>query len=156
MTNEQAYDLLASKVSTSDEQVALDQFWAMFYGPTGPSVALKVLARVKLRRPSSWDRLAVRAEGVPRGLLRGQQCDCCKSTSYRLYWHHVIWIQNGGSAHPRNFVSICHSCHRAVHPWLKEGNTLEQREGPYDIADIIPVVWAKLQAQWAAAQEKSA
>lgn len=142
---ESAQARAAAVISALDEQDALDRFWALAYSRLGATVALQIFGQVKMRRPHTWNRLDVRAEGVPPGLLRPDTCFACGTGEYRLYWHHVIWIQHGGSAHPRNFVAICHACHRRVHPWLKPGNTLEQREGLYAAKDLIPGILAKLE-----------
>lgn len=139
---------IAAAISTRNEQDALDEFWRRAYGADGPTDALRLFGLVKIRRPASWNRLTVRAEGIPSGLRRPDACFACRSEEYRVYWHHVIWIQHGGSSHPRNFVAICHACHRRVHPWLKEGNTLEQKSGLYDAKDLIGPVFAMLQARW--------
>lgn len=32
--------------------------------------------------------------------------------------HHIIWVKHGGLNSKRNLVSLCRSCHAAIHPWL--------------------------------------
>jgi hypothetical protein len=119
---------VASVTSMAEQQV-LDYFYTMAREPDVDRIELlKQLADVALSRPSDWDYTAVRqALAGVRTELTGERCFACFTEARRVYWHHIIQVQNGGSNHPRNLTTICARCHRAVHPWLPEPDTMENR-----------------------------
>ena len=46
-------------------------------------------------------------------------CQCCKSKKMKktdkLEVHHIIFRSNGGSNEENNLITLCSSCHRALH-----------------------------------------
>lgn len=125
-------------VTTWDEERVLDYFWAVVRDDGDRLELLKQLADVALERPSDWDLGAIRVAfaGV-RQTLMAEACFCCKTTERRLYWHHVIQVQHGGSNTPRNVVGICHACHRRIHPWLEPPTSYENKRGWTAVRDIV-------------------
>ena len=45
------------------------------------------------------------------------ECQCChgKHKDSRLEVHHIIFRSNGGSDDPKNLITLCHTCHAALH-----------------------------------------
>jgi hypothetical protein len=133
------------------EEQALAYFWLMARDlETDRLDLLRQLSRVRIARPSDWDRKEIRRQVEmlrprwnhfdPRGsriTLDNDQCWACFSREYRCYLHHVITVENGGSSQPWNLVSICHRHHQAVHPWLRDGDTTEKRDGFVLLRDYI-------------------
>lgn len=44
-------------------------------------------------------------------------CQCCKGKhkDTKLEVHHIIYRSNGGSDDPGNLITLCHTCHKALH-----------------------------------------
>lgn len=87
---------------------------------------LLLMTHVVIARPSHWDYAQVRkdhetaaGQRAPVVLGRVRACVACGDYA-RLYFHHVIEVQNGGSNWHWNQVQICFACHEYLHPWLKE------------------------------------
>lgn len=121
------------------EQNYLDQLWAIqgaVHGRARRMEVLKELAGVVIRRDDPLDYAAMRAERPPMSLE--DHCFVCGTEEDRIYRHHVIQLQHGGSNTPRNVVPLCHACHREIHPWLAKGTSLEKRRGWTSVAD-----WAR-------------
>jgi 5-methylcytosine-specific restriction endonuclease McrA len=134
--------------TTWDETRVLDYFWAGVRQDVDRLALLQQLANVRLERPSDWDMHAIRQdmaglkannvwgnEGARMTISHDGSCWCCLSKDKRLYWHHVIQVQHGGSSTPWNLVPICHACHGRVHPWLPAPTSLENR-GFVSVADM--------------------
>lgn len=100
---------------------------------------LKQCADIKLERPSNWSLSRIRTEmaAMVATFHRPDQCFICRCRGYRLYWHHIIQVQHGGSNVPQNFVAVCHKCHQRIHPWLPEPTSLEEIGAPIHIADAL-------------------
>lgn len=114
------------------EDEVLEYFWRMASAGTERVALLKQLSDVSLMRPSDWDFDAIRQglTGRHAGVtLFADACFGCRSSERRLYWHHIIQVQHGGSNNPRNLVAICHACHQSIHPWLVPPTSLENRRG---------------------------
>ncbi len=47
----------------------------------------------------------------------GYKCQCCKGKhqNSKLEVHHIIFRSNGGSDEAENLVTLCHTCHMALH-----------------------------------------
>ena len=47
----------------------------------------------------------------------GYRCQCCKGKhkDSHLEVHHIIYRSNGGSDKAENLITLCHTCHKAVH-----------------------------------------
>jgi len=123
----------------------LDYFWIMVSQHADRLELLEQLGQVRLTRPPSWNFDAVRTEHetwVSRYARHDDpRCFVC-AASRSLFWHHVIEVQNGGSNHFRNRVSICFPCHKRLHPWLVE--PADQRvEGFEALRDIMARVVAR-------------
>lgn len=76
----------------------------------------------------------VRAERLRSHAL---ECFGCFTRDRMTYWHHVVQVQHGGDNDTRNLVNICHECHRRIHPWLREGTTMERRSGFVLLGDFM-------------------
>jgi len=111
-----------------DEVTALNEFWQAAWRDGANRLELvRAFAEVAILRPADWDYAAVRAKAqvraarasvglIPHKLSAAAGCFVCRRGSSQ--WHHIIQIQFGGSNSVRNFVSLCASCHGAIHPWL--------------------------------------
>lgn len=118
------------------ETRALEAFWQLNELVVNRPEILRVFARVVIVRAPDWDYADVRRRGCELA-LSAEICFCCCTAGRRLYWHHVIQVQHGGSNAPRNLVHICHRCHAAVHPWLdadREGERVVEDSGFRHIA----------------------
>jgi len=113
--------------TTWSEARVLDYFWMMVNADADRIALLQQLAGVAVQRPPDWDRAAERAAPTPRG--KASICFSCFTGDRRLYWHHVIAIQHGGSTWPQNFVPICLACHARIHPWLDTSHPERERRG---------------------------
>lgn len=47
----------------------------------------------------------------------GYTCQCCKGKhkDSKLEVHHIVFRSNGGSDDESNLITLCHTCHRALH-----------------------------------------
>jgi HNH endonuclease len=45
-------------------------------------------------------------------------CRLCRRAKAQLL-HHIVQLQNGGHNHRLNLISLCHDCHKKIHPWLQ-------------------------------------
>jgi 5-methylcytosine-specific restriction endonuclease McrA len=112
------------------EAALLDVFWCAVC--ERPDVRLRLLvkmAELVVPREAGWDLAAIReaARGCV-GSLKEAACFVCGRDGLKLYLHHVIQVQNGGSNDLRNHVPICLRCHSRIHPWLPEERPGEERE----------------------------
>jgi hypothetical protein len=124
-------------VTPWDEEKLLAYFWSVVRDDCDRVAALKQLADVSLERPSEWDVGSIRqAFAGVKLTLTCESCFCCKTRERRLYWHHVIQVQHGGSNTPWNLVAICHACHRLVHPWLPAPTSLENKGGWTSVGEM--------------------
>lgn len=115
-------------IKVASEEAALDAFWHGVADGADRIDGLKRLASVVVDRPETWDTRAIRYEEL--GLtsrLASTQCFACYAADRRLYRHHIIQIQHGGSNLSINQVMICHRCHGLIHPWLPRPTTVENR-----------------------------
>lgn len=115
---------IVRRLEALSEELILTYFWSMRDSDSDPFALLRQVGAVKVRRPSTWDRKAIRREhetGVSPSKWYGEKrCFCCRTADRRLYFHHVVEVQNGGSNARRNLVPLCFKCHQALHPWLKD------------------------------------
>lgn len=149
--------------TTWSEDRVLDYFWTVARDAHVDRLELLgQIAAVRLARPSEWDEKAIRIAmgGVTRRKFRGsvvtlagERCFACRTEARRVYWHHVIQVQHGGSNTPRNLVSLCHRCHRDVHPWLPAGTTIENRGFTW-LRDIAQRALDRLTKVWGARIEE--
>lgn len=44
-------------------------------------------------------------------------CQCCKNKhkDSKLEAHHIVYRSQGGSDDPKNLITLCHTCHKALH-----------------------------------------
>lgn len=114
-------------VATWTEDQVLGYFWTMVNAGADRMALLKQLSPVVIQRPDDWDRADQRAAATPKG--RADTCFSCLTGDRRLYWHHVLAIQHGGSTRYQNLVPICLKCHAHIHPWLDVSRPFEERRG---------------------------
>lgn len=133
------------------EERVLGYFWHMVREGADRGDLLRQLSKVAIARPRDWDRHAVRdaMAGVYRTMTL-HQCFVCLNTERRLYWHHVIHVEHGGSSAPANLVGICHECHRSIHPWLAPPTSMENKRGWTSVRDIAVYTLGKMAAAWEA------
>jgi hypothetical protein len=123
-------------LSPVPEEQVLANFWQMV-GDGGDRIQLlRLLTTVAIRRPPDWSKESAREVFYPYPA----NCFCCLSAERKLYWHHVITVNNGGSKRRQNLVAICLRCHAAVHPWLpadRPGERLGAFETVHDLIDEV-------------------
>lgn len=131
------------------EQDVLDYFHTMARESDVDRLALlRQVAAVRLDRPDDWDARSVRqAMAGVRISLMGERCFACLTEARRVYWHHIIQVQHGGSNTPRNLTPLCHRCHGAVHPWLPAPTSIENR-GFSAIGDFAARALDRLAKLW--------
>lgn len=112
----------AINISAWPEDRILAYFWTMVREDADRLELLSQIAVVAVRRDEDWSREQIREEhdATKRHASTVRQCFCCRTGDRRLYWHHVIAIQHGGSNALHNKVAICLRCHATVHPWLED------------------------------------
>lgn len=142
------------------EKAVLDYFWAMVRADADRVALLKQVSDVRLERPSDWDMKAIRDAVNKRGpairLVQAQQCFTCLNAEHWLYWHHIVQVQHGGTNTPSNLVSLCHTCHQRVHPWLMSPTTVENRFGWTAIGDMAGRAVRTLERVWERARVERA
>jgi hypothetical protein len=136
-------------VTKWDEQRVLDYFYQMARSSDVDRIALlKQISDVAINRPSDWDGGVIREEArKAQRRLWGSRCFSCRTEARKVYWHHVIQVQHGGSNTPRNQVLLCARCHREIHPWLDKPTTIENRGFAW-IGDFAARALRKLEAAW--------
>ncbi len=99
----------------------LGWFWLMQRRYPERLFLLQQMSAIVISRPADWNPAAIRAEHEQGGQSwsRARECYCCHSRN-RLYRHHIIEVQHGGSNHQDNQVALCFACHKAIHPWLTD------------------------------------
>lgn len=128
---------MIARISVRSEEAALDYFWTTVKAGGDRLETLQRLAAVVIQRPETWDTRAIRYEELGiTAQLTASQCFACYSAERRLYRHHIIQIQHGGSNLSINQVVICHRCHGLIHPWLPKPTTLENR-GFVSMHDLV-------------------
>ena len=115
---------ITARLCQLPEEQVLHWFWLMERQDAPRFELLEQLSTVVIQRPDDWDRAAIRREherNVSAELFKRYDTSACFScrVSRRVYFHHVIEVQNGGSNTWRNLVPICFPCHQVLHPWLK-------------------------------------
>ena len=131
---------IVARLSEMGELSALNYFWLMIREGATPITMLTWLSQVVLTRPVDWDKAVIRQiheRGSGRSCVGRDQCFGCCNTTARLYLHHVIEIQNGGSNAMRNLVPLCFACHKTLHPWLTVEPTPKRGEGFIQLRDVI-------------------
>lgn len=121
------------------EESILAYFWEMVREDADRLALLEQLATVAVQRPDDWSPEAIRQEHDAAKYDGGQaeRCFCCRTGDRRLYWHHVIAIQHGGSNSGHNTVPVCLRCHGTVHPWLNANKPDRKRGGWSSVADLM-------------------
>ena len=107
----------------NDLTTEIGRFWANvnFDGDAkGERLALlREFGRVRVpRQPGDPTPDQVRAQSRAEP-LPSRRCFACRDERRALQAHHVIEVQNGGTNTTGNRVSLCVSCHCALHPWMK-------------------------------------
>lgn len=116
------------------EDYVLAYFWDMTRQTDDRLGVLLLLTRVIVERPAAWDQRAVRREhergsGFSTITIDRKRCFGCFASAGRLYFHHIVEVQHGGSNAPRNLVPLCFACHQYLHPWLKDEPAPNQVNG---------------------------
>lgn len=130
--------MLAPAIQSHIEFLLVELFWELVKRDGDRLDLLRIFAAQPVTRSTDWDCAAVRQEAATSGGGVPEACFSCRSGDRKLYWHHVIQIQHGGSNKPRNRVAICYRCHAAIHPWLPKERKGEQRGGEwYSLGEIL-------------------
>jgi len=109
---------MTTYTTTLSEAQVLDYFHAASRDAVDRLAVLQRLSIVVLVRPPEWNKAAIRRLNPWDVMEAPTSCFACLTGTRRLYWHHVIAVDHGGSATRGNLVAICYRCHRAIHPWL--------------------------------------
>jgi len=140
---------VATYTSRMAETDWLDYFWTLARVDADRLLLLEQCAAIAVSRPADWDRAGIRTGmSLTTVRLTADACFVCRSAERHLYWHHIIQVQHGGSNDPRNFVRICHACHRRLHPWLPAPTSLENRRGWVAVRDFASRVIDAVRAAW--------
>lgn len=116
---------IVRRLSALDEARVLVFFWYRVGLSDERLALLLVLSHVVVTRPPTWSYGAIRhaheqGHGYAGAIhLTRDRCFACEGGP-RLYWHHVVEVQHGGSNAARNQVPLCFDCHQYLHPWLVE------------------------------------
>ena len=126
-------DNIQDRLEALPDYQILNWFWLMIRQGADKLATVQILSLVVVSRPADWNRSQVRQQHE-RGHSRiakflNLRCFLCESTQKRLYFHHLLEVQNGGDNNPRNLVPLCFACHKSIHPWLIE-------EAPYRTNDF--------------------
>jgi hypothetical protein len=119
------------------EERILEYFRYMTRQDADRLALLQQLAVVAVERPDEWSPLAVRQEHEATARQSADKCFCCRTGDRRLYWHHIVAIQHGGSNAWDNLVPICKRCHAAIHPWMDGEGQDKRRTSWRSIAAIV-------------------
>jgi 5-methylcytosine-specific restriction endonuclease McrA len=135
---------IITRLSALEEPWILSYFWDVIRRGADHMAALVQLTQVTVQRPAAWAPDAVRSahQHGPRGIAT-RQCFGCRAER-KLYVHHVIEIQHGGSNDPRNRVPLCFSCHQRLHPWLQDEPARHEFES---VREIMPRVLQSFEAK---------
>lgn len=128
----------ASAIRAHIEAVLLELFW--YYAERGVDriELLKVFAAQPVTRGEDWSATSIRTESNDVSNLRAENCFSCRGVERKLYWHHIVQVQHGGSNLPRNRIAICYRCHARIHPWLPSDRKGESLTGEWwSIADVV-------------------
>lgn len=125
-------------LTPAEEEIhLLNVFWSKVAAGEDRLELLGILAQITIERAPDWNQAAIRAAAAQHALT-AECCFGCQTHDRRLYWHHVIQIQNGGSNYLRNRVAICLRCHSTIHPWLPANRPGEQKGGEWwSLADVL-------------------
>lgn len=119
------------------EAILLDRFWRLVGDGGDKLELLKRYSAVIVVRPTGWSRREVRLEAEAARREIPHQCFACLSAARKVYWHHVIQVQNGGGNSRHNLVGICHRCHQTIHPWLPEATASENRTSWVSMSEMV-------------------
>lgn len=126
----------AAAIHAHIELLLLELFWQYVERGEDRLELLKLYAAQPVSREQDWNRQAVRDEASTI-TLDAHGCFCCRTEDRRLYWHHVVQVQHGGSNSPRNRVAICYRCHALIHPWLPKNRKGEELAGEWwSLSDV--------------------
>ncbi len=132
-------------VSKWSEDRILDYFWSMVGAGADRLALLQQLSGVAVERDHTWDMARVR-EQAEHLTLTADTCLACSHRGRRLFWHHVIEVQHGGSSTPRNMAALCFDCHQAIHPWLQEPPAMGGWASVSDMAAAVRVELIEVRA----------
>jgi hypothetical protein len=116
------------------EAALLDAFYQACTATPDRLTVLRACVDLAIARDATWDvarEQALAASARPTG----DRCFVCRSGDRGLVVHHVIPVARGGSAHPRNRVSICDACDADLHPERPKGT--RRLPGWSSLAEII-------------------
>lgn len=132
---------IVARLSRLEEPWILSYFWLLVKKDADRRELLELLTHVIVQRPPKWNPAAIRRDhdasiatfGIG-GLERA--CFVCRTTARRLYVHHVVEVQHGGSNDPKNRVALCFPCHQHLHPWLETEPVPLKRAGWESMSEI--------------------
>lgn len=118
------------------EHELLDVFWYRVSQGEDRLKLLREFASYVVDRPPDWDKSAIRADAMAHP-IKAEHCFVCLNGDRRLYAHHVIQIQHGGSNTVRNRLVICYRDHASIHPWMPPTRRGEDLRGEWWALDEI-------------------
>ncbi len=140
---------IVARLSALPEPWILQYFWLMARHDADRLELLEHLTHVTIQRPAHWNPGVVRREHDAAISAHGfagfeRMCFACRTGSRRLYVHHVIEVQNGGSNDAKNKVMLCFPCHQYLHPWLETEPAPRMEKGLEPLKSIMPRALAQL------------
>jgi hypothetical protein len=132
---------ITRRLSALPELYVLHWFRLVGYQASDRLAVLLQLTDVIVHRPADWDYTSVRRVHDEQSAtsvrwLGRTACFACDDHQHRVYLHHVIEVQHGGSNTGRNLVSLCFRCHQYLHPWLTE-EPPTRRPGGFEVVRSI-------------------
>lgn len=153
---------IVRRLSALSEEYAIAYFWMVAGRAEDRLNLLLLMTQVVIERPPTWDRAAIRrqhedqmrarAVSLRRSDAENLECFSCRNRGVKLYFHHVIEVQNGGSNASRNRVPLCFDCHQYLHPWLKE-QTKRDATDFYSVREVAAATAETLERFTAAIDE---
>lgn len=123
--------MLTQTIPAQIESILIELFWQHVHREADHLELLQIFARQPVIRSAEWNTESIREQATRGTTLSADRCFGCGTHDRKLYWHHIVQVQNGGSNNPRNRVAICLRCHATIHPWLPKNRKGEQRGGEW-------------------------
>lgn len=64
------------------------------------------------------------------------RCQLCKKSRIPLQVHHIVYRSHGGSDHEDNLITLCESCHKAIHDGTKKIRKIGKRKSLKDATQM--------------------
>jgi len=74
--------------------------------------------RLKARSRAKVEFYGPKGEEIRRQIMERDNYTCQLCGGPGEHVHHKIQLQDGGTNRPDNLITLCHECHKAIHPWM--------------------------------------